>query len=613
MKSDIKVFNCGLWYNGKMHKGIYFAGMMHDALYAQGYINDDGVADYKKIWKEVDWTFRFEVTGVLADGRSCKTPFWVRLIEDGLIIYNNGEVQSVGKSTSATLSCATPEEAQKSAKEGARVYGQEPVRRTGGVFIGKLHQTETVIRKKREAGTDWVMNLGSAGMSCSAYYTGQATYDQYSGIKDIGGAFTIGATFWPDIDSDTTLTAFEWGSVPVYIAPITQNNDSWKRSSGLVLNNTFKCCQALTESPAACLEKMEETNGELYQLNGTYWESGIREIREGEFLKVHPLGWNFTFCGCSGLKSLPNEIIGGTFNVPGDASFYGTFQNCKNIAKLPEKLCRAGTAKGTFTTHRMFANCSGLTNLPETFFEGCEGALIDASLMFAGAFKKYGNVRAKAGLFKPLVEAAKTNPWIIGGIFKGSNLEYVDADLLKPFAGMRVSLLGSNYYEDGDNLYKDMFSSSDLRNVPEGFLDGICGGFGHGGGYTINVQNIFRYCSLLKNVPENIFDKLDWQYYFKAADSMDFFSNSFEGCSYLKHLPPLWEQYGTKIVNYWSSYYAYSYDTFKGCTRADNYWKCPAWCKGVRDGGFRYERYAKITKEEYDRIAELNKKNGYNG
>ena len=55
--SGEKVFNCGLWYDGKLHKGIYFGGAEHNALLAEGTRTQED-AVFRKEWKQIGYAMK---------------------------------------------------------------------------------------------------------------------------------------------------------------------------------------------------------------------------------------------------------------------------------------------------------------------------------------------------------------------------------------------------------------------------------------------------------------------------------------------------------------------------------------------------------------------------
>ena len=90
MRKDIRVFNCGLWYGGHLHKGIYYGGEMHERLGTDAYPthvfgpNGTIVEEWlcKTEWLREKYAFAFSYTGETKIAINC----------GGYILFNDGRL-----------------------------------------------------------------------------------------------------------------------------------------------------------------------------------------------------------------------------------------------------------------------------------------------------------------------------------------------------------------------------------------------------------------------------------------------------------------------------------------------------------------------------------------
>ena len=597
--SGEKVFNCGLWYDGKLHKGIYFAKAEHDALYANGEVTQDG-ANYSEIWKPMDYTMKVtrqrsapDTGGVHSSGFG----YAVYGTEDGGVLCPDGVWRTVelggrlGVDDAQFLSGEftfyfTPKQAAVQVKEKSKGLAEKYPDRFYQTAIGNVGWSYTALDHQVNDEAYW-------------YYTKDGTSEWY------GTGFSVGV---PNTSSDARgqyseeikerpgcVTNFTWGDTAFVIAP-PENIDDSVVFDGVRLDKAFMTTM-LTEIPVREIEKINAQT-EVFGMNNAFEYMPITEIPAGCLAGLRAVAWNETFAYCHKLKELPEQFIGGTLGTRNGAFFHGTFMECHGLEKLPNRIYKRGTVTEPFGADRMFLNCKALKNLPATLFEGCDGVLGDAKEMFFGAFDPAANVNVPGSLLQPLAAAVDKNAPCIGGMFAYSGIKTVDADLLKPFVGKDVYLRGSDFL--------GFFDHSGITSVPQGLFDGISAGCLRKSGYS-NFVAMFCGCKSLQTVPDDIFDHLNWSGNQWPA-RMNFFDHTFNGCTNLKRLPPLWMKFGTRTkTDRWGMYYwADATWTFFGCFNASNYDACPDWCKGVNVSS---DGYCAITKEEYDRINRLNEAN----
>lgn len=585
--SGEKVFNCGLWYDGKLHKGIYFAKTEHNALLAEGTRTQEG-AVFQKEWKQVGYAMKLSnrtdnlnnkafVCAVRTDGGGaalCPDGTWRATGGNGGLPVMSGEYTFFGVIKRMTLQ----------------------IRKSGG-YLEEGH------------GFTALGNVGWHRFDPDGY-TADSYWDYCIADTSPGNRvydFLLGYSFedsyrkyYNDAMSPSLLgnvTDFEWGDGAFVIKP-PYKLEGTVLPDVVAMDNAFRC-SSLAKIPAQALLKID-ADTEIFGMNNTFEFTPLTEIPSGCLAGLRARAWNETFAYCHKLKTLPDELIGGTLGTKNGACFRGTFWECHGLELLPNRLYKRGTLQEPFRADAMFFNCKKLKSIPATLFEGCEGVLEGAEAMFMGAFDPTAGVRVPGTLLQPLAAAVDKNPQCITGMFARSGIRYVDAGLLKPFVGKNVQL------NDEIGRY-GLFAESAIESVPEGFFDGICVTKDH------NFHMVFRNCKKLVSVPDDVFDHLDWTGYENPGvyAMRNTFYASFLGCTSLKRLPPLWMKFGTgtkekETYPGVTRYYADATATFRYCTNASNYKVCPDWCKYEnvnRDG------YCEITKEEYDRINRLNEAN----
>nr|DAM94134.1 MAG TPA: hypothetical protein [Caudoviricetes sp.] len=585
-----KVFNCGLWYDGKLHKGIYFGGAEHNALLAEGTRTQEG-AVFQKEWKQIGYAMKLSNR---TDNLNNKA--WVCAVQTdggGAALCPDGTW------------CAT----------GGN--GGPPVMSGEYTFFGVIKRYTLQIRKSGYTGYSPLFTaLGNVGWYCSdpdgytagSYWDyciadtspGSEIYDFWLGYSFNNSHGNSYRKYYDDAMSPSLLgnvTDFEWGDGAFVIKPPYKVKGT-VLPDVVAMDNAFRC-SSLAKIPAQALLKID-ADTEIFGMNNTFEFTPLTEIPSGCLAGLRARAWNETFAYCHKLKTLPDELIGGTLGTKNGACFHGTFWECHGLEQLPNRLYKKGTLQEPFRADAMFFNCKKLKSIPATLFEGCEGVLEGAEAMFMGAFDPTADVRVPGTLLQPLAAAADKNPQCIMGMFARSGIRTVDAGLLKPFVGKNVRL------NQGNGLY-GLFAGSAIESVPKGLFDGICVTKDH------NFYTVFQGCEKLVSVPDDVFDHLDWTGDFNPGmrGMGSFFYASFLGCTSLKRLPPLWTKFGTRTEEKETypgvtRYYAFATATFRYCTNASNYKECPDWCKyeNVNSDG-----YCEITKEEYDRINRLNEAN----
>lgn len=588
--SGEKVFNCGLWYDGKLHKGIYFGGAEHNALLAEGTRTQEDAA-FRKEWKQIGYAMKLRhrtdnlnikgLCGILTDGGCavlCPDGTWCRTE------YGEGLPDMSGEYT----------------------------------FFGVIKRRTLQIRKSRYPVYDTPFTaLGNVGWNCfdPDGYTANSYWDYCNGetsadyqVDDFMTGYSINGQidnnyrkYYDDAMSPSLLgnaTDFEWGDGAFVIKPPYKVVGT-VLPDVVAMDNAFRC-SSLAKIPAQALLKID-ADTEIFGMNNTFEFTPLTEIPSGCLAGLRARAWNETFAYCHKLKTLPDELIGGTLGTKNGACFHGTFLECHGLEQLPNRLYKKGTLQEPFRADAMFFNCKKLKSIPATLFEGCEGVLEGAEVMFMGAFDPTAGVRVPGTLLQPLAAAADKNPQCITGMFARSGIRTVDAGLLKPFVGKSIRL------DDSNGAY-GLFAESAIESAPTGLFDGIRA---LEGGHN-NFFGIFRGCKNLVSVPDDVFDRLDWTgLKFDRVGYMGGFYAAFSGCTSLKRLPPLWLKFGTRTEEKETypgvtRYYAQAVETFRNCTNASNYKECPDWCKykNVNSDG-----YCEITKEEYDRINRLNEAN----
>ena len=599
--SGEKVFNCGLWYDGELHKGVYFANAEHNALYANGEATQDG-ASYREIWKPMDYTmkvahkayepdpdgvqgtgFGYHVYGTGNGAALCPDGVWrtVKLSPDIPMyvgrenLYTDGEITFYFTPVQAAIQ--VEERSKGAAEKYPERFYQTAIGNVGWTYTYKDHQDndKSYWRYTSENTYGYGTRFSVGGIEVSEYLRSQYT-------EEMKGEF------------DRT-TDFTWGDTAFVIKPPEKIEDSIVLD-GVTLDRAFMRT-LLTKIPVREIEKINAQT-EIFGMNNTFEYTPITEIPAGCLAGLRAVAWNETFAYCHKLKELPEQFIGGTLGTRNGAFFHGTFMECHGLEKLPNRIYKRGTVTEPFGADCMFFNCKALKNLPATLFEGCEGVLGDAKRMFMGAFDPAANIHVPGTLLQPLASAVEKNAYCIAGMFAYSGIKTVDADLLKPFVGKDVALQphGTTF---------GLFSRSGITSVPQGFCDGIAVKSRRVSGDD-NFSKMFGGCENLRTVPSNIFDRLDWTGF--SYGSMSMFEWTFRDCKNLRTLPPLWEKFGTRTEERHGIYYAKATMTFYGCRNASNYAACPNWCKyeGVSQSPYGYCR---ITKEEYDRINRLNEAN----
>ena len=601
--SGEKVFNCGLWYDGELHKGVYFANAEHNALYANGEVTPDG-ASYREIWKPMDYTMKVTRQRSAPDTGGVHTSgfgYAVYGTEDGGVLCPDGVWRTVELSHGGRLGVDdaqflsgeftfyfTPKQAAVQVKEKSKGLAEKYPDRFYQTAIGNVGWSYTALDHQVNDEAYW-------------YYTKDGTSEWH------GTSFSVGV---PNTSSDARgqyseeikerpgcITNFTWGDTAFVIAP-PENIDDSVVFDGVRLDKAFMTTM-LTEIPVREIEKINAQT-EIFGMNNTFEYTPITEIPAGCLAGLRAVAWNETFAYCHKLKELPEQFIGGTLGTRNGAFFHGTFMECHGLEKLPNRIYKRGTVTEPFGADCMFFNCKALKNLPATLFEGCEGVLGDAKRMFMGAFDPAANIHVPGTLLQPLASAVEKNAYCIAGMFAYSGIKTVDADLLKPFVGKDVAL-------QPDGATFGLFSRSGITRVPKGFCDGIAVGSRRVAGED-NFSKMFSDCVDLWTVPSDIFDHLDWTGF--RYGSMSMFEWTFRGCRSLMKLPPLWEKFGTRTDVDHGIYYAEAHMTFQGCRYASNYAACPNWCKYEDvDESVRHYGYCRVTKEEYDRINRLNEAN----
>ncbi len=104
-----------------------------------------------------------------------------------------------------------------------------------------------------------------------------------------------------------------------------------------------------------------------------------------------------SFADCTGLTSVPENLF--RYNTLVAASgFYGTFRGCTGLTSVPENLFRYNTAVSDFGFNQTFSGCTDLTSLPTDLFR--YNTLVGA-YGFYGTFKDCtGLASVPEGLFR---------------------------------------------------------------------------------------------------------------------------------------------------------------------------------------------------------------------
>ena len=539
MIKDTRVFNCGLWYDGHLHKGIFYDGAMHEKLLTDGYLgnvfgpNDTIIKEwiFKTYWSPVKYAFAFSYTGQAKIAVNC----------GGYVYFNDGSVQKI-------------------ALTDALVSSQYGSHWNGTHFINPVSVT--------------CPTTATVGVCIYApINTTSWTNGEYDGVRQHG---TIPVMFGNGVKE------VYWDGAKI----VHTHKEQWKYTGAtysteeLWLEKLFYGCQTLTEFPHEMLKKIIALDdyGKIHALNNAFAYTGIKEIRDGEFLAYDTKIWNYAFQGCQSLKTLPEEFIGKTFKADGkwmqmkyafsksgietlpsrafsdDASgadCTGMFAQCQNIRYIPN-----GFITKRSYVDSMFLECLNLERIPEDFFKN--------------------NARLWSETSEYTEEKVP---------FAGSGIRVLQAGLLETAIPVRLKM-------NGDNLTGVFMDCKRLQEVQSGALKGLSA--------ASDFDYMFKGCTALTTVPDNLLDSLTED---RSSVTASRLKHMFSGCSALRHLPPLWESVKPKLYKYAYKYWVACINVFDGCTAADNYGACPEWWKTdkgtMNSNGYQW---LEITEEKYNEL-----------
>lgn len=320
MRKDIRVFNCGLWYGGHLHKGIYYGGEMHERLGTDAYPthvfgpNGTIVEEWlcKTEWLREKYAFAFSYTGETKIAINC----------GGYILFNDGSRQK-----------AAITEALNSGKYGSHWTGKH--------FINPVTVTCPA--------TATVGVCINAPINTTSWTDGK--------IDAARGHGTIPVMF------GNGVTEVQWGERDIQHV----HKDPWAYTEAtysteeLWLEKLFYGCETLTEFPHEMLKKIIALDDykKIHALSYAFANTGISEIKNGEFLSYDIPIWNGAFQGCKKLKTLPEGAFGGTFWSSAGLNMNNAFAD-SGIETLPDNLFSGvgATLDGTFR------GCTALKHLP---------------------------------------------------------------------------------------------------------------------------------------------------------------------------------------------------------------------------------------------------------
>lgn len=538
MIKDARVFNCGLWYGGHLHKGIYYNGAMHEELLTDSYLENtfgpNGTIIQKWFfntrWGPEKYAFVFSYTGEAK----------IAVNGGGYIYFNDGSVQQVAHT-----------EASISSKYGSHWNGKSfidpvtvtcPATATVGVCINAPQNS-----------TSW-------------------TNGQYDGARAHGTIPVIFGNGVTEVYWDGAKIGHTHKNKWQYTAQTYYTEELW-------LEKLFYGCQTLTEFPHEMLKKIISLDdyGKIHALNSAFAYTGIKEIKNGEFLEYDTIIWNNAFQGCQSLKALPEEFIGKTFKADSKwpqmeyafsesgievlpnrvfsddavgANCIGMFARCKNIRYIPEGFITKRT-----NVSFMFLGCLNLERIPDDFFKNCARLMSETS--------KYASVTAP---------------------FAGSGIRLLQAGLFETVIPVELKMNGN----DLTGVFRDC---KRLQEVQSGVFKGLSA--------SSDFSYMFMGCTALTTVPDNLLDGITEDAYWSASR----LNHMFSGCSALRHLPPLWESVKPVLYANAYKYWVACIKVFDGCTAADNYGECPEWWKTDK-GTMIHSNYQwlEITEEKYNEL-----------
>ena len=499
MMKNIRVFNCGLWYDGHLHKGIFYGGEMHERLgtdaYSYKYNDSDGTVveawDCKTTWHPERYSFAFSYTGKAE----------IAVNGGGYVCFNDGSMQKVGYTDASFPASYSSQGIIKPIKVTC------PATATVGVYINNLYSS-----------TSW-----------------QSIGDTYQ--RDHG---SIPVMF------GNGVTEVQWGEkkiIHTYKGKWKYNTWSTDSTEELWLEKLFYGCKTLTEFPHEMLKKIIALDdyGKIHALNDAFAYTGIKEIKDGELLAYDTKIWSYAFQGCQSLKTLPEEFIGKTFKADNKwmqmgytfsesgietlpnrafsddatgANCIGMFAQCQNIRYIPN-----GFITKRSNVDFMFMGCLNLERIPDDFFKN-NARLWSETSEYTSEYAPFGKsgIRVlQAGLFETIIpvrlRSYHNDP--IGVFANCKRLQEVQKGAFK----------GLSALSGFGHMFKGCTA---LTTVPDNLLDGLTEG--RSGMTASSLEHMFSGCSALRHLPP-LWESVKPYLYIESYKYWVACINIFDGCT----------------------------------------------------------------------------------
>ena len=348
----------------------------------------------------------------------------------------------------------------------------------------------------------------------------------------------------------------------------------------------FAGCSSICEIPSGIFRN----NAAVTNLEYIFYKTGVSHLQSGIFEGLSGAKTiGAVFQDCKSLTTLDEGLFDGLTSAK---SFRYCFADCTSLRTIPEGLLRGMSSAYEFTY--MFHN-TALESVPATLFNQVRDySSADFTYMFsechnlktvpAGLFDRFTTVTSPgyrnlfdgsgietipAGLFskssavstgfESLFENCPKLKRIEGSIFPETSsvssiayafcncpeLEYIPADLFKPFAGAALKFTATfAACSSLEEIPAELFAANDktkqfsetfadctsLKEIPEGLLASCSA--------VTTVKGMFQGCTSLKTLPADLFN---------GCPSITIFEATFAECSALESIPEeLFSAIGTK-------------------------------------------------------------------
>ena len=134
--------------------------------------------------------------------------------------------------------------------------------------------------------------------------------------------------------------------------------------------------------------------------------------------------FSYTFFGCTGLTSIPEDLFA---NCPNVTKFLYTFDGCTGLTSIPEDLFANCPNVTNFSY--TFGSCTGLTSIPENLFVNCPnvtdflGTFTECTNLTGNAIPLWERVEGYENLdFEDIDAWVESNPWGMGCYYNCTKL-----------------------------------------------------------------------------------------------------------------------------------------------------------------------------------------------